>query len=267
MNKGKESSYLNKQASPISKTVFKSIQLNDQLKINSLLDSVNQHPNVLNRRESFLTKSTIVEEKKPPETEREVKNEISHRFTLSIPKNAFNNNIYNNFNFINNIHQGDGLINNRETAYSQINIINELSPKINSARVIQKFEMKKEELNNNNKVIQDVNKNKNINTSHSVNLNSNLKEEKNQSIVRLRKNHTKSNILKQNEGRNNPVMNSTLKPNLYKNNSSNLNNPSNSKTNLKLNTIKAPSYINDNNSITLTKRDRVVSLTARQVLI
>jgi hypothetical protein len=267
MNKGKESSYLNKQASPISKTVFKSIQLNDQLKINSLLDSVNQHPNVLNRRESFLTKSTIVEEKKPPETEREVKNEISHRFTLSIPKNAFNNNIYNNFNFINNIHQGDGVINNRETAYSQINIINELSPKINSARVIQKFEMKKEELNNNNKVIQDVNKNKNINTSHSVNLNSNLKEEKNQSIVRLRKNHTKSNILKQNEGRNNPVMNSTLKPNLYKNNSSNLNNPSNSKTNLKLNTIKAPSYINDNNSITLTKRDRVVSLTARQVLI
>lgn len=264
-NKGKESSYLNKQVSPISKTVFKSIQFIDQFKINSLLDNVNQQPHVLNKRESFLTKSTIIEEKKPPETEREAKKEISHRFTLSIPKNVSNNHIYNNFNFINNINQREGVINNGETAYTQINIINESSPKINSARLIQKLEIKKEESNNNNKVKQDVNKIKNVKTSHSMNLNSNLKEEKNQRIVRLRKNQTKSNILNPSEGRNNPVINSIIRPNLYKNNSSNLGKFSSSKSNLKLNTIKVSSYVNDNNSISLTKRDRVVSLTARQV--
>lgn len=263
-NKGKQYTNAMKQPSPISKTVFKSIQFNDKLNINSLLDSVNQQPNVLYRKESFLTKNSIVEDKKLPETERELKNEISHNFMLSIPKNALNNHIYNNFNIINNFHQGDGMINNQETPYSRINIISELSPKINSARVIQKFEIKKED---NNKKLNEVNKIKNINTSHSVNLNNYVKEDKNHNIVRLRKNHTKSNINKQNEGRNNPTNNSILKSSLLKNNSSQLNNPSNSKTNLKLNTIKAPSYINDNNSISLTKRDKMVSLTARQVLL
>ena len=126
MYKAKETMNPGKTHSPHEKNLFKSIQINDKLNINSLLDSVNQHPNnSVKKKESFVTKSSIIDEKKQPGTERgsRAKNGVSHKLTLSIPKTATNNHIYNNFNIINNFLAADPINKQIELPYSQINII------------------------------------------------------------------------------------------------------------------------------------------------
>jgi hypothetical protein len=242
-----------KTHSPHVKTVFKSIQFNDKLNINSFLQSTNQ-TGLLPKRESFQTRSSVAEDKKAPETDRLIKNEVSHKVTLKIPKTATSNHIYNNFNIINNFNSGE--ISNPSAALpcSQINIVSELSPKTNSARVVQKIEIKKEE--NNLKMMK-------VSNSHSVNPNP-KEANKFESNLKLRKNYTNTNIAKQGDNRSNATNMNNLKVNLLKTNSNQALYPLNAV--LKLNTIKSPSYVNDNNSINMTKRDRAISLTARQVI-
>ena len=102
--KSKETFNIGKTNLLYEKNIFKSIQINDKLNVNSLLDSINKHPNRTNKKkESFVIKSSINDEKTTPDTERgwRINNEASHKLTLSIPKMGTNN-IYNNINIINN---------------------------------------------------------------------------------------------------------------------------------------------------------------------
>ena len=249
------------------KNVFKSIQFNEKLNINFLLDSVNQHPSIsIKKKENLVTKSSIIEEKKQPDTERiaRMDKEVSHRLTLSIPKNVTNSHIYNNFNIISNFHSPE--LNNKQldVPFSQIDVISDLSPKINSARFVQKFEIKK--VDKIPKKTEEIIKPK-INTSHSVNnINFNKKEEKNSQIVKLRKNYTKTNILKkESDGCTNELNMNNFKGNFLKTSSNQLINSVSNHNTLKLNTIKTSSYLNGNNPINLNKGDRAISLTSRKV--
>ena len=264
--KSKETFNIGKTNLLYEKNIFKSIQINDKLNVNSLLDSINKHPNSTNKKkESFVIKSSINDEKTTPDTERgwRINNEASHKLTLSIPKMGTNN-IYNNINIINNFHDSDP--NNKKSLipYSQINIISEISPKTSSGRLSQKFHLKNVEKIP--KKPEDSMKTK-INTSQSVNsINFNKQENKNSHIIKLRKNNTKSNILNNDSDRlTNEVKIDDLKNNNLKANSIHSFNPLVSNSTIKLSSIKSLNNDNLYNSISLTKRDRAVSLTARHV--
>ena len=274
INIPKETIISNKNYSHRDNTLFKSIQFNDKININNILEN-SSHMNLYKNKESFNTKASINEDKKTPQTDRINKNEISHKVTLSMPKLAANNHIYNNFNIINNFHAADPNANNNIVIpYSHINFVSELSPTTNSARVVHKIEIKKEE-----KIIkkEQILKNIKTNTSHSTNHNNNINKSNtdnnsNSNLIKLRKNHTKTNILRETvrvNSSNNFINNSTLKINLLKISSSlsqsNIPQKSQNSNILLMNTIKSPSNNEKSNSINLTKRDRAISLTARQV--
>ena len=190
------------------------------------------------------------------------KNLVSHKLTLSIPKTTTNNNIYNNFNIINNFHDVESGKKVIQIDYSQKNIDREKSPKTNSARLIEKVDVNKGKINK--KPSESMKPE--VNTSYRLNsLNYNKKVDKESQLNILKKNKTKSYIfIKDSDGRISDTVINNPKITLVKNNSNQSNNPLSSK-NIKLNTIKTPSYANASNSTNFTKRDRTVSLTARQV--
>ena len=265
LNKPKELLNNGKVHSPHDKNVFQSIHNNEKLNIYSLLDHVNQNATTtLKKKESYTRKSPIFEVKKINEMEysNNNKNLVSHKLTLSIPKTTTNNNIYNNFNIINNFHDVESGKKVIQIDYSQKNIDREKSPKTNSARLIEKVDVNKGKINK--KPSESMKPE--VNTSYRLNsLNYNKKVDKESQLNILKKNKTKSYIfIKDSDGRISDTVINNPKITLVKNNSNQSNNPLSSK-NIKLNTIRTPSYANASNSTNFTKRDRTVSLTARQV--
>lgn len=261
LKKNKETIVL-KNPSPHERTIFKSIQFNDKLNINNLLESVSgQASNLIPKRESFHTKSSNAEERRVPDSERMSKNEVSTKVTLQLPKSAAANHIYNNFNIINNFSSGEPNNPSSVVPISQINIISDLSPKTNSARIVSKIEIKKQSSNDLKEPLKPKTHLKPSN-SHSVNIGS-KEGKRDENNLKLRKNNTNVNVLNQDGKKSNLVSLNDLKV-MQKTNSSQAA-ASTLNSILKLNTIKSPSYVNESNSISLTKRDRAISLTARQV--